>query len=50
MVLLEAWVKPGSYFIQMQMRSQFNVNSASQPSFRSDIRKWVEQSWTPVNF
>ena len=32
------------------MRSEFDVNLTSQPSFRSDIRKWVEQSWTAANF
>ena len=39
-------VKPGSYFLRMRMRSEFDVNLTSQPSFRSDICKWVEQSWT----
>ena len=33
----------------MQMRSEFDMNLTSQPSFRSDIRKCVEQSWTAAN-
>ena len=40
-------VKPGSYFLRM--RSEFDVNLTSQLSFRSDIRKWVERSWTAAN-
>ena len=43
-------LKPGSYFMQMRMRSEFDVNLTSQPSFRSDIRKWVEQSCPAANF
>ena len=32
------------------MRSEFDVNGTSQPSFSSDIRKWVEQSSTAAIF
>ena len=40
-------LKPGSYFLPM--RSEFYVNLTSQLSFRSDIHKWVERSWTTAN-
>ena len=42
-------IKPGSYFLRMRMRSEFDVNLTSQLSFRSNIRKWVAQSWTAAN-
>ena len=32
------------------MRSKFDVNLTSQINFRSDIPKWVEQSWTAANY
>ena len=43
-------LKPGSYFLRMRIQSEFDVNLTSQPSFYSDIRKWVEQSWTAANY
>ena len=41
-------LKPGLYF--MLMRSVFDMNLLSNPSFHSDIRKWVEHSWTAANY
>ena len=38
-------LKPGSYFLRMRMRSEFDVT----PSFRSEYRKGVEQSSTAAN-
>ena len=43
-------LKPSSYFLRMRMRCEFDVNLTSQPALRSDIRKWVEQSWTAANY
>ena len=43
-------LKPVSYSMRMRMQSEFDVNLTSQPSYRSDIRKWVEQSWTAAKF
>ena len=44
--------KPEARFIlhAMRMQSEFDVNLTSQPSFRSNIRKWVKQSSTAANY
>ena len=41
--------KPGSYFLRMRMRSEFDVNLTSHPPFAAIIRKGVEQSATAAN-
>ena len=43
-------LKPGSSFLRTRMQSEFDVNLTSQPSFRSDIRKWVAQSCPAANY
>ena len=43
-------IKPGSYFLRMRIRSEFDMNLTSQPSFRSDIRNWVEHDSTQCEF
>ena len=46
----EDWrLKPSSYFLQMRIWREFDVNLTSQP-LCSDICKWVEQSWTAANY
>ena len=42
-------VKPGSYFLRMRMRSDFDVNLTSHPPFAAIIRKGVEQRATAAN-